>query len=169
MKRLLLLVCTLLITLSAAAQDPEYNALTTPPSFKKGDLNKFRSWVTDRIKAAQLYGDGMVKISFVVERDGSVGQVTLVEGFDTDIDMKVMKIISQSPKWKPGINANNEPVSVKYTLPITFRNPSGTINIRMAPANSYQQQVGRSPYPTANGNGMQSHHGLSSRQVGFGR
>jgi protein TonB len=62
---------------------------------------------------------GKVFISFVVERDGSISNVTLVRSVFGSLDEEAMRVIKKSPKWKPGIQ-NGRAVRVRYQMPISF-------------------------------------------------
>lgn len=62
---------------------------------------------------------GKVFISFVVEKDGSISNVTLVKGIGFGCDEEAMKVIKKSPLWKPGKNKGT-PVRVRYNMPISF-------------------------------------------------
>ncbi|RZK75313.1 MAG: energy transducer TonB [Pedobacter sp.] len=62
---------------------------------------------------------GKVLISFVVEKDGSISNVTLARGVYGVLDEEAMRVIRKSPKWKPG-SQNNMAVRVRYNIPIGF-------------------------------------------------
>ncbi|WP_195584984.1 energy transducer TonB, partial [Bacteroides thetaiotaomicron] len=44
-----------------------------------------------------------------------------VRSVDPDLDKEALRVINSMPQWKPGMQ-KGEPVSVKYTVPIVFRN-----------------------------------------------
>jgi periplasmic protein TonB len=93
------------------------------PSFKGGGLEKFREWVTKRTNYPQAAYDkkirGTVFLTFIVEKDGSVSNVTVVKGVDPLLDNEAVKAISESPKWTPGFQ-RGEPVRVRYSIPLNF-------------------------------------------------
>ena len=93
------------------------------PSFKGGDLNKFREWVQKRTKYPQEALDrkvqGRVFLTFVVETDGSVSNVTVVKGVDPMIDNEAVRAIQGSPKWTPGLQ-RGQPVRVRYSMWLAF-------------------------------------------------
>jgi protein TonB len=62
---------------------------------------------------------GKVFISFIVERDGSISNVTLVRGVYQSLDEEAARVIKKSPKWRPGIQ-NGRAVRVRYNMPISF-------------------------------------------------
>jgi len=63
---------------------------------------------------------GKVFLSFVVEIDGSITDVTLIKGIGAGCDEEAMRVIKKSPKWKPGQQQNRK-VRVRYTMPLSFR------------------------------------------------
>jgi len=60
-------------------------------------------------------------VQFVVEKDGSVGEVKIVRGVDKDLDKETVRLCKSLPKFKPGLNAEGKPVRVWYTMPVNFR------------------------------------------------
>jgi len=62
---------------------------------------------------------GKVFISFVVEKDGSLTDISAVRGPSATLKEEAVRILSKSPKWKAGIQ-NGRPVRVQYTVPINF-------------------------------------------------
>ena len=62
---------------------------------------------------------GRVTVSFVVEKDGSISDVTILRGIGGGCDEEAMRVIKKSPKWKAGMQQNNK-VRVRYTMPISF-------------------------------------------------
>lgn len=63
---------------------------------------------------------GKVFLSFVVEIDGSITDVTLIKGIGGGCDEEAMRVIKKSPKWKPGQQQNRK-VRVRYTMPLSFQ------------------------------------------------
>jgi protein TonB len=62
---------------------------------------------------------GKVFISFVIEKDGSISNVTVLRGVASSLDQEAARVIQRSPKWKPGIQ-NKQSVRVRYNMPISF-------------------------------------------------
>ncbi|MFC3559299.1 energy transducer TonB [Pedobacter jamesrossensis] len=69
--------------------------------------------------AQEANTQGKVFLSFVVEKDGSISNVTLLKGIGFGCDEEAIKVIKKSPIWKPGKNKGT-PVRVRYNMPITF-------------------------------------------------
>lgn len=97
----------------------------TPPSFKKGDIETFRSWVMDRIQyptaCASRNIAGTVLVLFIVEKDGSIGEITPVQSPHKLLTQEVTRVIKLSPKWIPGLE-NGEPAATQLSLAIHFQN-----------------------------------------------
>jgi protein TonB len=93
------------------------------PSFKGGDISKFREWVAKRTNYPQAAIDrrirGTVFLTFIVEKDGSVTNVTVIKGVDPLLDNEAVKVISESPKWTPGLQ-RGQPVRVRFQIPLSF-------------------------------------------------
>ncbi len=65
--------------------------------------------------------EGTVYISFVVDENGNVGGAKILKGIGYDCDEEALRVVNKIPKWKkPGRNAN-QPVRVRFNLPISFR------------------------------------------------
>ena len=62
---------------------------------------------------------GKVFVSFVIEKDGSVSDVTLVKGIGGGCDEEALRVIKKSPKWKAG-KQNKTAVRVRYNMPINY-------------------------------------------------
>jgi periplasmic protein TonB len=93
------------------------------PTFKGGGLDKFREWIYKHTNYPQEAVDakirGKVTLTFVVEKDGSVTHVEIVKSVHPLLDNEAVKVISESPKWAPGLQ-RGQPVRVRYVIPLTF-------------------------------------------------
>ncbi|HDP76338.1 MAG TPA: energy transducer TonB [Bacteroidales bacterium] len=93
------------------------------PAFQGGDINNFRVWVQQNLKypdvAAENGIQGRVIINFVVEPSGKVSNVKVVRGVDPSLDKEAVRVVSMSPKWKPG-SQRGKAVRVQFTIPIIF-------------------------------------------------
>lgn len=94
------------------------------PSFPGGNgaLMRFLSeHVVYPEEAAKNKIEGKVIVQFIVEKDGSVGEVKVVRGVDKELDAEAVRVCKSLPKFSPGRNAYGEPQRVWYTMPITFK------------------------------------------------
>ena len=94
------------------------------PSFMGGDLMTFRNWVQSKVRYPQIAQEnnisGRVLLMFVIERDGSLTNIQVLQTPDSSLSDEAIRILKTSPKWTPG-KQRNQSVRVKYTLPIDFR------------------------------------------------
>lgn len=72
--------------------------------------------------------EGRVITSFVVQDDGSIGEVSVLKGIGHGADEEAIRVIKAMPKWYPGMQ-NGHPVNVKYTVPITFSLAGKQLNL----------------------------------------
>lgn len=81
-------------------------------------------WLSNNIRypeaAQQNEVQGRVIVKFVVEKDGSIGNVTIAKGVDKDLDKEAIRVVKRMPKWQPGKN-NGVAVRSYFTLPVTFK------------------------------------------------
>ena len=93
------------------------------PSFRGGDINKFREYIQKRTNYPQEALDrkiqGRVFLTFIIETNGSVSNVTVVKSVDPIIDNEAVKAIQSSPGWSPGLQ-RGQPVRVRYSMWLSF-------------------------------------------------
>ena len=104
--------------------DQPFLIAETMPSFQGGDLNKFRAWVQQNVRFPQIALEngirGRVVLSFVIEKDGRLTNIQVLQSPDRSLSDEAIRVLSKSPKWSPG-KQRNQVVRVKYTLPVDFR------------------------------------------------
>lgn len=96
------------------------------PKFQGGSLFDFQQWVAKEVRypaeAVKAKIEGKVVVTFVVEKDGSIGEVTVVESPSPLLSNEVIATMKRSPKWTPASYDGNA-VSIQFTLPISFQLP----------------------------------------------
>ena len=113
----------------AITTDEVFHSAATMPRFPGGNdgLMKYLSTHIRYPKAAQDNNiQGKVVIQFVVEKDGSIGEVEVARSVDPVLDQEAVRVCKSLPKFFPGENAAGEPVRVWYTLPVTFKLNEGS-------------------------------------------
>ena len=109
---------------TAATEADVYEVVENMPEFPNGGMTALMKYLSDNIRypeAAHKAGiQGRVTVQFVVGKDGSIGNVSILRGVNADLDAEAIRVISSMPKWKPGTQ-KGEPVKVKYTVPVMFR------------------------------------------------
>ena len=100
-----------------------YQVVGQQPNFPGGKEELFKYLAYNMIypaDAAKNKVEGRVLVTFVIEHDGSISNVNVVNSVYPSLDKEAIRVVSEMPKWIPG-KANGKTVRVKYTIPITFR------------------------------------------------
>ena len=101
-----------------------FKEVEVKPTFNGGDANEFTKWVNSHLtypEAAKQAGiQGRVTIKFTVDTDGSVTDVLLLRGVDKALDEAALRVVSNSPRWEPGMQ-NGKPVMVTFVFPVIFK------------------------------------------------
>ncbi|MDR3061787.1 MAG: energy transducer TonB [Dysgonamonadaceae bacterium] len=88
-----------------------------------GGTNEFLKFVQSNVVypvIAQEQGiHGTVRLRFVVEKDGSIGEVQIIRSVDPNCDKEAIKAVKKSPKWIPG-KQNGRAVAVWFNVPVRF-------------------------------------------------
>lgn len=111
---------------TAPSNDPvPFNALEVQPE-PYGGMAAFGKFLGRTLRyppiAAENGTAGRVLISFVVERDGSLTDITIVRDLGFGLGQEAVRVLKLAKAWKPGIQ-NGQPVRVRYTVPINFQLP----------------------------------------------
>ena len=113
-------------TARTASDDEPFVVAEVMPAFQGGDLSAFRSWVQMRIKypqeAMKQEIQGRVAVAFIIEKDGSVSNIRVVQSPDKLLSDEACRVIESTPAgaWTPG-KQRGQTVRVKYTMPVEFR------------------------------------------------
>jgi len=91
---------------------------TYPGGFKQlynelGLLIKYPS------KAAKNNVQGTVKLTFVVEKDGRLTDITTENKIGYGLDEEAVRIFKRLKKWAPG-TLEGKPIRVRYFIPVKF-------------------------------------------------
>ena len=93
------------------------------PSFP-GGLQEMYKWLNKNVDYPEMAKEsgisGQVVLTFVVGKDGSINDVTIVKDIGGGCGKAVKSTVEKMPKWSPG-EANGHPVKVRYTLPFKFK------------------------------------------------
>lgn len=89
-----------------------------------GGQGALMKWLANNVRypesAQQNDIQGRVIVKFVVEKDGSIGNATIVKGVDRDLDREALRVVKKMPKWQPGKN-NGVAVRSYFNLPVVFK------------------------------------------------
>lgn len=138
MKKLLYAVMLLLgmsITVSGFAQNNDvvssenqeeaeiFTIVEEMPTFPGGE-GKLAEFLARNIKYPQAAREsgiqGRVFLSFVIEPDGSVTNISVMRSLGGGCDEEAVRVAKLMPKWNPG-KQRGKPVRVSYMMPVNFK------------------------------------------------
>lgn len=94
-----------------------YYKMPQHPSF---DINKYlASNIKYPVTARKDNIEGRVIVRFVVDTNGTITHITVLQSVRKDIDNEAIRVIKQMPRWNPGTE-DGEPIKVFFTIPISF-------------------------------------------------
>ena len=89
-----------------------------------GGYSAFYTYIAENLKypafALQANIGGRVFVMFVVDKDGTITDVTALKGIGGGCDEEAVRVVQNAPKWIPGKQRGRK-VKVRMTLPITFK------------------------------------------------
>ncbi|MDO5663668.1 MAG: M56 family metallopeptidase [Bacteroidia bacterium] len=93
------------------------------PEFPEGNAAMMR-FLNDNIKypaeAKEKRIQGRVIVNFIVDKDGSLTDITVVRGTNPLLDAEAIRVIQAMPNWKPGMQ-RGQVVRVRFTLSVVFK------------------------------------------------
>lgn len=109
---------------SVSDEAVDYMYVERIPQFPNGGQAALRRYLSTHIKypdvALSKGIQGCVVCQFIVNRDGSVVDVKIIQGVDAALDKEAIRVLSAMPRWEPGVQ-QGKPVRVRFTLPVMFR------------------------------------------------
>lgn len=89
-----------------------------------GGMQAFYKYVSKNMKyprnAVRAGAEGRVFVQFVVEKDGSLTDFSILKSVGFGCDEEAIRVLDSAPKWEAGKQRGN-PVRVRMVLPITFK------------------------------------------------
>lgn len=93
------------------------------PEFPGGTTAMYK-WLSNNLKftkeAKEANITGIVFVSFIVEPDGSLSDITIKRGLGFGLDEEVIRVIKLMPIWKPG-KQGKRLARVPMVLPVHFK------------------------------------------------
>jgi periplasmic protein TonB len=119
-----------LISLNASGQktktgkiDGAYQKVDVMPEFPGGDMALLK-FIADSVRYPKIDKDhaiqGKVIIRFMVKEDGSVSDVSILNGISPTIDAESIRVVKMLPKFTAGL-LKGKKVPVWYVVPITYK------------------------------------------------
>jgi TonB family protein len=110
--------------LYALFNDTSYTNVVDQMPVYPGGEKAFREYIVHNINFPldDRYNgiEGKVEVSYYIEVDGSVNDISIVHGLSDACNKEAIRIISNMPKWNPGYRGGNK-VRLKLTTPVYFR------------------------------------------------
>lgn len=110
---------------NAAGQEQpiKFTVVQKIPEFP-GGWSAFMQWLTKNLKyprqAQQRKIQGMVVVSFIVNKDGTVSDVKVSTSADPLLDREALRVMKMMPKWKPGMD-HNKVCRTMVAVPVVFQ------------------------------------------------
>jgi TonB family protein len=105
-----------------AFAEPVFSVVEKMPEFPGGDQGRIDYMMKEiqyPAQAAENGEQGTVYVSFVVEKDGSITDASVLKGIGKACDAEALRVVRHMPKWIPG-RQDGKPVRVKFNMPIRF-------------------------------------------------
>ncbi len=125
MKKLFLIMLLAFVSVNAYSQSDDadndvYNMVDQSAKFQDG-YNSIIKFVQENIKfpaeAKENNVHGRLMVSVVVEKDGSLSNITVKKGLGYGLDEEIVRIIKMMPKWQP---AQHKGKTVRQTQTIVI-------------------------------------------------
>ena len=130
---LLVVLMSIFATQSVYAQQEEnqvYPVTETKPQYPGGEaalMQYIASAIQYPTTAINANVQGRLVVQFIVEKDGSIGEIKVVSGQHPVLDAEVVRAVKNIPeKFIPG-TVNGEIVRCFFALPINFKLPPAEI------------------------------------------
>lgn len=132
--------------LSSQNKIDEFYYLTDKmPIFKTETCNDFSEYLHENIvfpiNSIVNRVNERVFVSFVVNKQGKIVNPEIIQGQNLDLNIEIIRVLSECPEWAPGYNKKGETQNIKYTYPIEFLSRNEEL-ITKADSNSTLFEVG---------------------------
>ena len=101
----------------------DFRVVEDLPQFPGGAV-EFMKWLTKNLKyppsAQQRKVQGRVVAQFIVNKDGSISDLKLVEKVSPELDREALRVLRMMPKWTPGV-MDAKPCRTKVCIPVVFK------------------------------------------------
>ena len=101
----------------------DFRVVEDLPQFPGGAV-EFMKWLTKNLKyppsAQQRKVQGRVVAQFIVNKDGSISDIVLVEKVSPELDREALRVLRMMPKWTPGV-MDAKPCRTKVCIPVVFK------------------------------------------------
>lgn len=99
-----------------------FRVVESLPEFP-GGMGAFVKWLTDNLRyppsARKSKTEGRVVVTFVVNRDGTVSDLSAADGADARLVREALRVFGMMPRWKPGKD-RGEACRTMMVVPVVF-------------------------------------------------
>ena len=108
-------------TVGEQVEELVYDMVEVMPEFP-GGVRAMLDFIKKNIQYPEIARkngiQGRVIVGVVVDKNGSVTNLTILKSIDPYLDKEAIRVIRLMPKWKPGTQMD-KPVKVKYAIPVS--------------------------------------------------
>lgn len=100
-----------------------YDVVEVMPQYPGGQIAMMK-YIMENMKypeqAVKKGIQGRVTVRFIVEKDGSISNVSPIHPVHPLLDKEAIRVVKSMPKWSPG-KQHGKPVRVQLIVPIMFK------------------------------------------------
>ena len=96
---------------------PAFLGSSDPATFMERWVDAYLKYPKEAVEAGN---QGRVVVDFIIDEEGNVKDVKVVRGVSPALDEEAVRVISASPKWRPG-RVRGKKVRTAMTLTVEFR------------------------------------------------
>ena len=96
-----------------------YTRADNMPTYPGGQVEMKRYIVENMHLSEDTKLSGKIRISLIVEPDGELSEIQIMEGINDRIDKEVIRVIGKMPRWHPGMDQGRL-IRTRMTIPIKF-------------------------------------------------
>lgn len=100
-----------------------YDVVEVMPQYPGGQIAMMKYIMENMKYPEQAMKEGIqgrVTVRFIVEKDGSISNVSPIHPVHPLLDKEAIRVVKSMPKWSPG-KQHGKPVRVQLIVPIMFK------------------------------------------------
>jgi len=87
--------------------------------FNGGGMDQFSNFVRKNFDYSKVKKAGKMVASFTIDTDGKLKNIKLVEFFDSEVAVEMIRVLNLSPNWQPA-QRGGKPISININYPMVF-------------------------------------------------
>ena len=120
---LVLLFSLMTSTAQTKKNNMVFDVVEVMPQFPGGQIAMMKYIMENMKYPEQAMKEGIqgrVTVRFIVEKDGSISNVSPIHPVHPLLDKEAIRVVKSMPKWSPG-KQHGKPVRVQLIVPIMFK------------------------------------------------